>query len=980
MAVFTAATFASLGAWASAAAFAANLVVNIVISTVVNKLFAPKIDQGQGAKDPGVNSRLRINTDNRVGVGYGTFWVKGAEVYGEATTDFKTAYYVMTLCEAVETPGYTASLQQVYWQEFQLTLGMDGWVTGATDANGNPVSDFNNNIRVQFLGNGLPVNRSALPNITQLQTATNTYGGYVLAVVTVNYNRDKQIFRLDDMTFCVSNNMSDPGVVLRDYMTSDRYGCGMYDSQLDNTSLSALSTYSNELLPYTESGGSGTAPRYAINGIVNTNDNCLNNLKSICRNAGSFLRQDNTTGLWGVFIDRPGAAVYQFDATTMIGQTNITTAELNSTPNTVEVLFPQGRQVTGTLDGVYKGQTNSFKLALPDNLVPDGAPINSYTVRYDLCDTDVQAKRLAAIDLNQNSLDLAYTFSANHLAIGVQSGDVIAVTDPANGWSAKLFRVTSVAENEDPNTGNISLEFVCKEYSSTVYNDGTVVSYNPAPNVNNPSARATADFTPAAPTVSGAMPISEVPYFFINVTIPADYRVETIQFYYSTDVSAVGSQLATLTSAEPSGAFIPSSTAQIRITGLPASNYYFRYQLINSSGILPQYSTASAQFAWNPQTSVFVAGIAANPDWVPSFISVPAYGNGTTIMTGQMARLQLFLGTTLANVSNAANANLQANSTWRVNSYSSTANITFTGPTYDETGATWTVATLTTDAAVLTADLEYKDAGGNISELGQTQIQILQNRQGADGANGASGNQYAEVRAYRWEPTTPLGPTGTSTYTWSTGAYSPVPGGWTFLPGNATPGATLWAATIRTSDVGSATMSTINWTTASILPISYAGANGGSGLSRVTYTSSTLGSLDLSPNTITTSGSTTYPPPDSWGMGTVWGGLPPVLVAGQYQYQSDGFYDGATDTTTWYRPYQSALKVGELSAITVNTGNLTVSGTITAGTQGQFSVNNQGSVMITGGPSGSRLEITNDVIKVYDASNIVRIQLGNLLA
>ena len=47
-------------------------------------------------------------------------------------------------------------------------------------------------------------------------------------------------------------------------------------------------------------------------------------------------------------------------------------------------------------------------------------------------------------------------------------------------------------------------------------------------------------------------------------------------------------------------------------------------------------------------------------------------------------------------------------------------------------------------------------------------------------------------------------------------------------------------------------------------------------------------------------------------------------------YQADGIYNGTN--TLWSTPYISALKVGALSAVSTNTGSLTVSGTLQSNT------------------------------------------------
>jgi hypothetical protein len=215
---------------------------------------------------------------------------------------------------------------------------------------------------------------------------------------------------------------------------------------------------------------------------------------------------------------------------------------------------------------------------------------------------------------------------------------------------------------------------------------------------------------------------------------------------------------------------------------------------------------------------------------------------------------------------------------------------------------------------------------------------------GAPGAPGADGLQTATPTVYQWAATIPT-ISGTSTYTWSTASFTPVPDGWSANPTAATPGFTLWAASVRLVESAAVTTSSINWTTASIRAESYAGSNGTNG------TNGTDGVNGLSsricfarvPNnpaptngTISTSGNSTYPTTSqslaAWGFNATWVGSDPSPTSTNSLYQSDGIYDPATNFTSWGRPYISSLKVGSLSAITVNTGALTVTGDFLANT------------------------------------------------
>jgi|GEM_PF-1013885 len=121
-----------------------------------------------------------------------------------------------------------------------------------------------------------------------------------------------------------------------------------------------------------------------------------------------------------------------------------------------------------------------------------------------------------------------------------------------------------------------------------------------------------------------------------------------------------------------------------------------------------------------------------------------------------------------------------------------------------------------------------------------------------------------------------------------------------------------------------------NWS-----PTASQGVSGASGLQGASYRTAYMASATTapgsSPNPEIDTGSTTVPS-SYWGLSGTWGTTVPTLTAGQFLYSSDGIYNPATNQTTWSIPYWTSLKVGSLSAITINTGNLTVTGTIQGNT------------------------------------------------
>jgi len=92
--------------------------------------------------------------------------------------------------------------------------------------------------------------------------------------------------------------------------------------------------------------------------------------------------------------------------------------------------------------------------------------------------------------------------------------------------------------------------------------------------------------------------------------------------------------------------------------------------------------------------------------------------------------------------------------------------------------------------------------------------------------------------------------------------------------------------------------------------------------SRTAYAAAIIGSLASTPTSITTSGSSSFPPTNTWGGGETWTGSPPSLSIGEALYRSDGVYNPATSLTTWYVPYEAALSVGSLDVVSPVMGNI----------------------------------------------------------
>ena len=160
-----------------------------------------------------------------------------------------------------------------------------------------------------------------------------------------------------------------------------------------------------------------------------------------------------------------------------------------------------------------------------------------------------------------------------------------------------------------------------------------------------------------------------------------------------------------------------------------------------------------------------------------------------------------------------------------------------TSPTYSWaiSGATPTSATTasvvvtpTSSSTGVTATLTVN--GSNLTSAISKTVTLPVVYDGAPGTAGANGVMSAFPTIYIWtgSSTPPTRPTTTSTFTWSTGAYT-APSGWsTQAPSNTTPGNYLWSITVPLNASATTTTSTLDWTNTAnpIRGIAYNGTNG----------------------------------------------------------------------------------------------------------------------------------------------------------
>ena len=306
-----------------------------------------------------------------------------------------------------------------------------------------------------------------------------------------------------------------------------------------------------------------------------------------------------------------------------------------------------------------------------------------------------------------------------------------------------------------------------------------------------------------------------------------------------------------------------------------------------------------------------------------------------------------------------------------------------TAPTYSWTISGATPTSASTASVVITPTSSSTGVSVSLTVNGSNLISPLTKTMnmpvvydGAPGTAGANGVMSAFPTIYIWtgSSTPPTRPSTTSTFTWSTGAYT-APSGWsTEAPSNTVAGNYLWSITVPLNVTATTTTSTLDWTNAAypIRAIAYNGSNGTNG------TNGTNGSngLNGSATFVVTRVANDSSAPTNAEVNAILGRNP---AAGDICTVSYNNYNNAVVyqyITSWslFQTYITGslivqntitadkLSVTQLSAISANLGS------ITAG-QAKFQTDANNYIIIDG---------ANQNIRVV-AGGVTRIKIGNLL-
>jgi hypothetical protein len=622
-------------------------VARTVLFTGISRIIAKRsLSQSNSAAASGRTQQAPV-ANNVLPVVYGTAFIPPTVTDAKISTDQKLMWYVCALAEVTDTtPGSGYTFGDIYYDGKLVTFdGSDTSKVIKLTTNGDtPQEDTNINGKLYIwkfpngstsgistngasaidllsettYGGGIPANERwdgpiytyTDGAVTYSPTMTNT----AFLVIRVEYNDDAGLSGLGQVQVELTNTITKPGDALKDYLLNSRYGCAVPLAKIDTASLTALNTYSDELVTYTPAGGgSATQVRYRINGPLDPANDCLTNLQQLVDACDSWLQYSELTGTWGVVINQSYTDyttlndLFLVDSSNLIGGINVNPIDLNSIYNEMEVQYP---------DYNVQDQYNFPVIKLQDyypQWMSPNEPVNRINLNYPQVNNNIQARYLGVRRLLQGRLDLTVNFTLDFSGIQLVAGDVIKINLAEYGWGpttldplnpSQLFRVSNVQEQKNQD-GNLFAVITAFQYDDDVYNDDPLTDFVLDGNTGLSDPNIISQ--PSTPVIAvGAVANGATRFFSVSSNVPASGSVLYMDFNVGTSNNVLDHKSYSTVQIGDGTPYTANSTVTINVSDLNANTYYWSSTARNKQA--GRQSNSSTSIAWpGPSVTTFNA-------------------------------------------------------------------------------------------------------------------------------------------------------------------------------------------------------------------------------------------------------------------------------------------------------------------------------------------------------------------------------------
>lgn len=405
--------------------------------------------------------------------------------------------------------------------------------------------------------------------------------------------KGRKVFDPRDSSTAWSNN---PALCIRDYLTNDRYGKGLPASAIDDDAFEDAADDCDETVTFYSGGTTGKI--FECNAVLQTDETLFNNLEKMLMGCRGFLPY--TQGKYSLIIDRARSSVFAFDKENIVGGIAIAGETKENKFNRVLAKFANPKVDYQPDQAVWPAGGSSDETAL---LAEDNGTLLVEEIELHTITNYYAARDLARVILKRSRSAIRASFNATSESLQLTVADVVTVTHPTPGWTAKPFQVESIVMNYD---GTCSVSLL--EYDSSIYTYDTAVEQTDYPDTELPDPFSVTAPTSLSVTASTTIALDGtiVPAMTISWVASTDSFVSQYELEWSTDNTTFES-------------IITSNVEHTIAPAVAGATYYTRVRAISAIGAKSDAITAN--------------GASSGDTTAPAVVSSPSATGGQGSIT-----------------------------------------------------------------------------------------------------------------------------------------------------------------------------------------------------------------------------------------------------------------------------------------------------------------------------------------------------------
>ncbi len=486
---YLAATAVTAGYFIAAGAVAASLTASLVFwgtfvasAYLASKSFGPKAPKFSGALgDSGIQTNARAAAAARRII-YGRQKVGGSyALIHSSGSDNGILHLIINLA------GHEINaVEQLFFNGEALT-----WDTGTGEVGGR----FAGLARIRvFSGTTSQAASSELiAECPDIWTSAHRLRGIAYLYVRLKYDQSIYTDGIPTVTAIVQGRKvydprtattvysTNPALCLRDYLTDSVLGVGITTGEIDDVSFIAAANLDDETVSLS---GGGTEVRYSTNTIIESSARPEDVIGQLLSASGGLLTYSG--GLWTHHAAGWRAPTLTLTQDHLAGPISILTKlSARDRCNGVKGTF---------IAEANQWQTADFPPVVNATYLAQDNGVRSWRDMPLPCTLSTSmAQRLAKIELERTRQEISCTLLCNLNAIGLRCGDIVNVTLPRYGWTAKPFEVTSWSFVQDGEPAALMISLSLRETAAGIYDwsSGEETTVDLAPNTSLPTSYVT---------------------------------------------------------------------------------------------------------------------------------------------------------------------------------------------------------------------------------------------------------------------------------------------------------------------------------------------------------------------------------------------------------------------------------------------------------------------------------------------------------